>query len=214
MTVYLRDLWPTQAEINASDRRERHGGGVPLRLRDVFAGDERWQGLTAPARPDLRLARLHLHPQAALLRGHDPGGRRGRTSAAPAAWRCSVTPSPPTTSPRRAPSRPSQPRRPVPHRARGGARGLQLLRLPPRQPRGDDARDLRQHPPAQPHGARHRGRRDPAPALRRAPVHLRRGHALPGRGRPGHRASPARSTAPAPPGTGRPRARACSGCGR
>ena len=45
------------------------------------------------------------------------------------------------------------------HRARRRAQGLQLLRLAARQPRGDDARHVREHPPAQPAGAGHRGRR-------------------------------------------------------
>ena len=40
--------------------------------------------------------------------------------------------------------------------------GLQLLRLAPRQPRGDGARHVRQHPPAQPARAGHRGRRHAA----------------------------------------------------
>ena len=63
-----------------------------------------------------------------------------------------------------------QPGRPVPDRARGRAQGLQLLRLAPRQPRGDDPRHVRQHPAAQPAGARRRGRHDrrpPRPASRR-----------------------------------------------
>ena len=41
---------------------------------------------------------------------------------------------------------------------------LQLLRVAARQPRGDDARHVRQHPPAQPARAGHRGRRHPPPA--------------------------------------------------
>ena len=53
-------------------------------------------------------------------------------------------------------------------RARRRAEGLQLLRLAPRQPRGDDARHVRQHPPAQPAGGwpgpASRGRRDAPPA--------------------------------------------------
>jgi aconitate hydratase len=64
------------------------------------------------------------------------------------------------------------------------AEGLQLLRVPAGQPRGDDPRHLRQHPPAQPARPRHRGRGHPAPARRRADEHLRRRHALPGRRRP------------------------------
>ena len=42
--------------------------------------------------------------------------------------------------------------------------GLQLLRRAARQPRGDDARHVREHPPAQPARAGHRGRRHAAPA--------------------------------------------------
>ena len=53
-----------------------------------------------------------------------------------------------------------QPGGPLPHRARGGAARLQLLRLAARQPRGDDPRHVRQHPAAQPAGSRHRGRGD------------------------------------------------------
>ena len=48
------------------------------------------------------------------------------------------------------------------------AEGLQLLRRAPRQPRGDDARHVRQRPAAQPAGARHRGRLDDVSARRRA----------------------------------------------
>ena len=67
-------------------------------------------------------------------------------------------------------------------------RGLQLLRLAARQPRGDDAGHLRQRPAAQPARAGHRGRRDAPPARRRAALDLRRRDALPGRGRAARRA--------------------------
>ena len=49
----------------------------------------------------------------------------------------------------------------VPRRARRRAQGLQLLRLAPRQPRGDDPRHLRQHPAAEPAARRRRGRLHP-----------------------------------------------------
>ena len=52
----------------------------------------------------------------------------------------------------------NEPRGEVPHRARRRARGLQLLRRAPRQPRGDDARHLRQHPPQEPAARRAGGR--------------------------------------------------------
>ncbi len=72
--------------------------------------------------------------------------------------------------------------RQVPPRARRRGARLQLLRLAARQPRGDDARHLRQHPHQEPHGAGDRGRLHPPPAERRAARHLRRGDALRSRG--------------------------------
>ena len=60
------------------------------------------------------------------------------------------------------------------------AAGLQLLWLAPRQPRGHDARHLRQHPPAQRGRPRHRGRLDKADAGWRSHVDLRRRDGLPG----------------------------------
>jgi aconitate hydratase len=67
-----------------------------------------------------------------------------------------------------------QPGGQIPDGQRGRGPRLQLLRLPPRQPRGDDARDLRQRPPPQ-RARRSRGRLDPAPARRRGDADLRRG---------------------------------------
>ena len=93
------------------------------------------------------------------------------------------------------------------------ARGLQLLRRPARQPRGDDAGHLRQRAPAQPAGARHRGRGHPAPARRHRDVDLRGGHAVRRRGRARSSCWPAASTGRGAAATGRPRARRCSACG-
>ena len=76
-----------------------------------------------------------------------------------------------------------QPRRALPAGAGRRAARLQLLRLAPRQPRGDDARHVREHPPAQPARRRREaaGRRLhalPRRRLGRADVDLRRRHAL------------------------------------
>ena len=67
---------------------------------DVFDGDERWQTLAGADRRPLRLgAGLDLHPQPAVLRGHDAASRRrSPTSPARACWRCSATASRPITS--------------------------------------------------------------------------------------------------------------------
>jgi aconitate hydratase len=55
---------------------------------------------------------------------------------------------------------------------RGHRGGLQLLRLPPGQPRGDDAGHLRQYSSAKRDGAGFRWRRHPAHARRHGNVHL------------------------------------------
>ena len=102
----------------------------------------------------------------------------------------------------------------VPARARRRARGLQLLRFAPGQPRGDDARHVREHPPAQRDGARHRGLVHDAPADRRGHERLRGGR--PRYRADGYRRSPcwrARSTAAARAATGRRRVRTCWACG-
>ena len=75
---------------------------------------------------------------------------RSRTSTARAASSWSATRSRPTTSRRPARSSPTRPAGRVPGRARRRAQGLQLVRLAPRQPRGDGARHVRERPPAQP----------------------------------------------------------------
>ena len=110
----------------------------------------------------VRLGRgLDVRPEASLLRRDARRARAGhRHRGCPGAAQAG----------RLGHHRPHQPcrrdqeglaRRPLPRRARRGAAGLQLLRLAPRQPRGDDPRHLRQHPAAQPDRARHRGRRHP-----------------------------------------------------
>ena len=103
----------------------------------------------------------------------------------------------------------------VPQRARRRQQGLQLLRRPPRQPRGDDARHVRQHPPAQRDRRQGADRRAHAevPRGRRAADLRRRDEVRRGRHAAG-RARRARSTARAPRATGPPRAPTCSACAR
>ena len=101
-------------------------------------------------------------------------------------------------------------RGPLPDRARRRAPRLQLLRVAPRQPRGDDARHVRERAAAQPAGARHRGRRD-REGRRARPRSTTPRWSTPTRACRSA-CSRARSTAPAPRATGPPRARACSAC--
>ena len=134
-------------------------GHVPPSYAEVFAGDERWHALEAPTGERFAWdAGLDLRPPAALLRGHARRARaraRHRRRARAGAAR------------RQRHDRPHLPgrrdqarraRRTLPAGAGRCAARLQLLRLAPRQPRGDGARHVRQHPAAQPARAGHRGR--------------------------------------------------------
>ncbi|MBK1647511.1 aconitate hydratase AcnA [Rhabdochromatium marinum] len=47
--VYLRDLWPTQAEIQATIASALNASQFSKSYAEVFAGDSRWQELAAPA---------------------------------------------------------------------------------------------------------------------------------------------------------------------
>ncbi len=46
--VYLRDIWPTQAEVEATMRASVRQEMFQREYADVFKGDERWQALVAP----------------------------------------------------------------------------------------------------------------------------------------------------------------------
>jgi aconitate hydratase len=46
--VYLRDVWPSQAEIDAAMRQSVRSEMFRRQYADVFTGDERWQGLDVP----------------------------------------------------------------------------------------------------------------------------------------------------------------------
>jgi aconitate hydratase len=46
--VYLRDLWPTSAEIEETIARAIHGDLFARTYADVFEGDETWRGLPVP----------------------------------------------------------------------------------------------------------------------------------------------------------------------
>jgi aconitate hydratase len=47
--VFLRDIWPSQAEIQTAMAASIDAGMFREKYRDVFKGDERWQALPAPS---------------------------------------------------------------------------------------------------------------------------------------------------------------------
>ena len=162
--VFLKDIWPTRGRGRGDGRGGGPVGHVPQELRrgvrrrralELARGADRRElspGIRArPTSGSLRSSTTwprEPEPVADIERRARAGGaRRQRHHRPHLAGRLDQA---------------RQPGRALPDRARRRAAGLQLLRLAARQPRGDDARDVRQHPPAQPAGARHRGRRDAA----------------------------------------------------
>jgi aconitate hydratase len=47
--VFLRDIWPSQAEVDEAVRTSVRSEMFTRRYADVFKGDERWQGLDTPS---------------------------------------------------------------------------------------------------------------------------------------------------------------------
>ena len=148
--VYLKDIWPSADEVAHTVEEAVQSDMFTKSYGEVFEGDERWNSLEVPEgdrfawADDSTYVRQppffeDLAPEpsdiediegarvlaAARRLGDDrPHLARGRDQEGLAGGE-------------------------VPQRARRRQQGLQLLRRPPRQPRGDDARHVRQHPPAQ-----------------------------------------------------------------
>ena len=183
--VFLKDLWPTDAEVADAVRASitpdmfetRYARGV--RRRRALGGDPGDVGESptpgTTARPT---------SSSPVLRGPDDGAGPVEDVAGArvlAKLGDSVTTdhiSPAGSHP------PQRPRRPLPDRRRRRAPGLQQLRHAPRQPRGHGARHVRQRAPAQPAGPGHRGRRHAQAARGHPDVDLRRGDGLRRRGTP------------------------------
>ena len=190
--VFLADIWPEPEEIRAVIGAALDPELFRRTYATVFEGDDRWRALPIPEgdRYDWE-AEFDLHREAAVLRGAPPGGRRAGRAGGPAG---------PGRAGQFGHHRPHLPRRfdlavvagrPVAPGPRRRTARLQLVRGAAWPPRGDDARHVRQHPAAQPAGRGQGGAVHGPPARRRRGVHLRRGDALRGRGRPaGHPGRP------------------------
>ena len=205
--VMLADIWPAPDEIRAVIGRSIDPELFRETYATVFEGDERWRAIPIPAGDryawddaSTYIAKPPffdgLTAEPAPAHGH-----RGRPRARAARRLGHHGPHQPGRLDRRLVAR-----RPVAPGARRRAARLQLVRGPPRPPRGDDARHVRQHPPAQPAG-RGQGGAVHAPPARTAS----RPSSTTPRCATATRAcrsssSPAASTAPARRATGRPRA--------
>ena len=149
--VFLKDIWPDAAEVQETIDSSINEGMFVHQYASVFEGDERWKSLPTPTGSIFEWdAEVDLRAQAPVLRGHDardhPGHRHRRRPRAREARRLGHH----RPHLARRLDQGGEPRRPVPDRARHRPQGLQLLRLAPRQPRGHDPRDVREHPPQEP----------------------------------------------------------------
>ncbi len=180
--VYLKDIWPTTAQIHEAIAHAVKPEQFQSEYGKVFEGDSDWQGLQVPTGQTFdwasdstyvrnppffdqlgqlgaELPPLHDIKGARCLAllgdlGHHRSHFAGRLDRQKIAGRQ------------------------IPRRARRGSRRLQLVWRAPRQPRGHDARHVRQHPHQELDAARRRGRRDGAPGQGRgedgrAGLHLR-----------------------------------------
>ena len=98
--VYLRELWPTEREIQETMLTRGHVGDVPEQYADVFSGDERWKTLQVPTGD-----RFAWEPDSTYIRNppffdghHAADDAAATTSPARACSRCSATASRPITS--------------------------------------------------------------------------------------------------------------------
>ena len=108
--VYLRDIWPSPAEIGEVIASCLRPEMFTREYAEVFAGDQRWQALPVPAGDMFAWDRP---PPTCAGRPSStdcpPSPARWPASRAPGCSPCSATRSPPTTSPRPERSRPDSP---------------------------------------------------------------------------------------------------------
>ena len=98
--VRLKDIWPSDDEIDAVVAAQREARAVPQGLRRRCSRSGRRRRGSAAA---VRLAPAeHLHPPPAVLGRR--AGRRAQPGGHARRWRCWATTSPPTTCRRRTPS--------------------------------------------------------------------------------------------------------------
>ena len=211
--VFLKDIWPSPQEVPDRRRLVGRGGHVHHRLRRRVQGRRQ---LAQPRRADRRHVRLGRSSSTYVARppyfDGMPASPAPVTDIHGAKVLAKLGDS--VTTDHISPAGAIKATAPAGlYLTEHGIEpeGLQLLRVPARQPRGDDPRNVRQHPAPQPARARHRGRRHQEG--RPGDVDLRRLPGLHRRGHPAASSSAARSTAPVPPATGRPRAPRCSASG-
>ena len=155
--VYLKDIWPSEREIQATMLSSVRSEMFRDKYAHVFDGDDRWRSLPIPTGE-----RFVWTDDSTYIRNppffegltHDPAPPADILGARVLA----VLGDSGGLHPR------GQPGGKVLDRQGRAAVRLQFIRRPPRQSRSDDARYICQHPPAQPARPRHRRGLDDAAA--------------------------------------------------
>ncbi len=144
--VYLRDVWPSNAEIAQVVGEAVTEAMYTARYGDVFSGDEAWRAMPVPTGEryawDPHSEYVKRPPYFDGMPAEPVPPRRHQRRARPRRARRQRDDRPHLAG---GVDRPHQPGRPLPRRTRRGPGGLQLVRRPARQPRGHDARHVRQY---------------------------------------------------------------------
>ena len=178
--VMLADVWPSAQEVAQVLEQAVAAEMFRHEYANATTGDENWRSLEVPTgehygweeqstyvqRPPF-LAAMRAEPEPLRDVARRPGAGRPRRQRHDRPHLA------------RGVDQTLEPCRTLAAEPRRGGRRVQFVRCPPRQPRGHDPGNLRQHPHPQSPRARHRGRGDGAPARRRGDDDLRCGHALP-----------------------------------
>jgi aconitate hydratase len=183
--VYLKDIWPTEREVQAAVLHAVTSEMFTQQYSSVFDGDHRWQTLPVPTGDRFAWESDSTYIRKPPFLEHL--AREPKPSVDIASARVLAVLGDSITTDHISPAgsiKADSPAGQVPDRARRPAEGLQLVRRPPRQPRGDDAGHVRQRAPAQPARAGHRRRRHHVSARHRGDVDLRRLDEVPGGRRP------------------------------
>jgi aconitate hydratase len=156
--VYLKDIWPTNAEVHSVMAGAMNRAMFQARYADVYKGDKHWQAINVTG------SETYSWRAGSTYVANPPYFEGMTMTPAPVSDIVGAKPllilgdrSPPTTSPGRL-DQGRQPGGQVAPGSPGRQGGLQLLRRAPWPPRSDDARHLCQHPHQERNGPRHRRR--------------------------------------------------------
>ena len=173
--VYLKDVWPTPQEVDATVRKAVTADGFRNSYADVFAGDEHWAAIGADSAAmtyswDDSSTYIQLPPYFAGMKKEPATSVPDVKGARILALLGDFDHHRPHQPGRQ--HRQEQPGREVPDEPRRRAAGLQSVWCAPRQPRRDDARHVRQHPDQERDAGRQGRRAHQALAGRRRDVDL------------------------------------------